>query len=882
MNKDLLLALIGEERSIEERLRALEDLRDFLGDREIALALASLYPNEKSIRVRRALLDAAVGCPETTPALVEFFYTVIAREPEAELRLAALRRVAQFGGSEELLVECLRNDLNEAIQAECLKGLARAGRPGEKTMTALHEFAPHAPAALKPILLDLFEGDGVGLSELLDPADPPELKLVVLEKISRLPAPPARPLTEFVRREPSRDLRLRALGILMQRTDADPEPALEEPELVKDRIGSIPGLSDRLASAFKTARSTRLKLALLEGLDRLDVCLQALADPSPAVRRVGVEGALRRVHRDAGAVARALIEAIPREPLGSLREAMIRGLYALPEAEGFLIAWFERETDPRAERALAAALLRVAVTEENRAALLRIYLRILQEPLFDPAARDEILEKLSAYAHRNEPELKRALVGLLERAPDLDLAERVDRLLRIVEPDPSRLIEPRLRAFYRFAGRYPIDPLVEWLREFRSLAAQSPDVKRQIPWLAAVTGADWILDAADSPASSEAGARILEWIRRGSIRGARETLREAYGTRALKKKDLIELLRNQLNHRLAPHNSHPLLDDVLKIMADVKLAPPEAVDLCFDHLRDFPGGTAEHSLRTYLDRTGPHEDRLEAEFTAEGYRRFCRTDADARDPTRRPSSWGDSDHWRAWHTQWTLGDMARESLKEWRALAHRGIQEPIDPRTPCQQSFHYYLLHQLWRSPERSVGERTAIGRLMRAVRTIQGYELLFDRALFLFCDRWSETTGATTPEFAQLAAEAFVEQLRRHRENAAGLPQLLPGMDVDHLRRVWPWDESEWARLWEGYRACLTGARPGAGPGRGPILYNPIQNPQSEMIDFLIETEPGSSVPIWRDLLSAARAHCPRMLDHRLERASPERRAALSAWLGR
>ncbi len=130
----------------------------------------------------------------------------------------------------------------------------------------------------------------------------------------------------------------------------------------------------------------------------------------------------------------------------------------------------------------------------------------------------------------------------------------------------------------------------------------------------------------------------------------------------------------------------------------------------------------------------------------------------------------------------------------------------------------------------------------------------------------------------AELAAEAFVEQVRRYRANPVRQPQPLKGMNVDHLRRIWSWSDSDWQKLWDTYREYLSGDRSGSGSDRAPLFYFPIENAASSIVEFLIGTPQRSHAAVWRDLLKTAQSKNARLVEYRLERASPERRAELQA----
>lgn len=115
------------------------------------------------------------------------------------------------------------------------------------------------------------------------------------------------------------------------------------------------------------------------------------------------------------------------------------------------------------------------------------------------------------------------------------------------------------------------------------------------------------------------------------------------------------------------------------------------------------------------------------------------------------------------------------------------------------------------------------------------------------------------------MAAEAFVELWRRRQSRP---PKLLHGMSVDRLRSLWPWGESEWQALWDAY---AKGDR--AASERAPEFYFPCHEPQTELIDFLLSTRPGSHEALWKKLLRAVNG---RTLEYRMERLPAERRAEL------
>jgi hypothetical protein len=799
--QDVLFLVLAPERSPEERLASLLDLRDYLSDEEVVLALAAAARTETSTEVRSAMLGVLVDVDLTRltrrEELLDALMAFSALEPEPELRLAATRRLAGLAASSpaipDLLAENLLYDLSPDIQRACIAGIAACPTRGRSVVERVIAAANAVQRSVRHDLLGLYEqleraDMEAGLLALLDPLEAEALRRAILDGLGRLPSlSPAigPPLLAYLAAESDPDLRALAVRVLSDGVRTTPELLGSVLDAVRrtpedapllyafwGHLFSFPDAVSQLRQLFEKSGSTRVKLYLLRLLadsQAIPLFTAALGDPSPWVRAQAAELCSRhgRGHPEVG---RALAERIPEEGITSLRVRMIEVVDTLGTldhtAEETLLHWIPRETFPGARTALAGALTRVAITDANRTDLLGAYLAVLTDPLAGDEVTKRVGERLAAFEYRNEPELAECLMALMDRSTDLREVERLHTRLRTLQPDPATLLPVIRRLFYRFAGVYPQAPLDAWLRELVDAAAANPELQAEVPYLVRLTGASWLLEKA-APAAQKAVIlpAILEAIRKGQPGEAERLLAEAYEHRTLRKSDAVALFREVLSY----HDAYPLLGSILRILREVGVVTEEIVDRCLGWLGRFPAAPAARDVVEYLRAMGPLEpswaERLDAAFCAERYNQFAVAylSADRRYPPT--PVW--SEPWRppSELREWPLAELFFAQAPA-EAIAAR-LEGPVVAGGLPHHSFHLLVLARLNQrlndGGTLAAPELGAIGRLLAATAPPTGLELLHDRALWVFDRAWPRYLEGRAgkepePELTVLAAEVAAE----------------------------------------------------------------------------------------------------------------------------
>ncbi|HMK45342.1 MAG TPA: hypothetical protein VK436_01820 [Methanocella sp.] len=896
--QEIYTALLSPERTAAERLASLHTLQDFLVDEDVALRLGSMAREEKTLEVRAAMLQTFLGIDITRftrkDAYIDHVFFFVIYEPEGVLRLPAVQRLAGLAAADDhiqnLLAETLLYDLSEEIQHACLSALSRCPRKNATTVEALVDYARTAPRALRGELPSLFgqmerPDCELGLLALLNPLEPVDVRASVLDRLMAFPVistQVAGRLVDYLPREPDAGLQERVIKALFNAVQADiglmnvildrVRASQDQRALLyafRDRLFSFPDMVGGLRQLFADATSTSLKielLQLLEPTDSIALFTAALSDPGYWVRYQAIGVCERRLHGHEAEISSAVVARVPQEPLPVLRERLV-GLLGKtgrksPETERFLVRWMVQETSPAIIEQIAAILPDVMMTDLNRRDLLNAYLKVLQEPFYSAKIKEAVTARLTAFSFQDHPDLADCLKALMMRATDLRTVEELHSSLRTLEPDPEKNIDLIRLLFLRFIGEYAQEPLHQWVKDFKAVAPVNESVRREIPYIVRLTGETWILETADvKDQKDNLLPAILEAIRKGAFNEPQRLLKEAYETRTLRKRDLITLYLRLLNY----HDQYPLLDDVIRIMIEVRICSPEILDASFRFITAFPDSTATYGIKSYLEKVGPSEpsylDRVRNAMTPENYRAYGLSNTSPRDENRIPHHWDDSGHWRLPYSGWPVSGIffeldPEESLRQL-------LLAPIDPARPALESLHYLLLNQLWRSRKITAEDLAAIGRLMQSSRTIPGYETLYDRAVFTFSDYWPSFVeelkkNPIPPELAAFASEAFAEQCRRWRELEVGgglskLPMPLFGMDLKRFETAWNPEGTARDQLWEYYSSFLgedprerSRNRSYASPAiiEPSMRFFPVKDPY-KLIQFLVMT-PVPTEPIW------------------------------------
>ena len=878
-SSDALKALLAADRPTPQRLALLETLRGELRGEAAVLALLAAARAEQTLELRRAFFHHAAAADITRiadrNAYVDGIVYFATLEEEADLRRAALTRLGDFLAQgpliEDVLLESLAAELDPAAQAICLHALlaGRGLRPENKAK--LLEFVPRCPPKLRAELIELlvaFDASTVqaGLVVFLDPGETPVLRGRALEELAALPRlEPAtlHALEALVLDEPSAALQARVAAILRDVKQLNPELFqilfalfLKYPdrvgllEALRHRLASFPELLPELSRLFRGLRSARLRsriLALLEKTPAVPLFISALSDLSPQVRLAAIGCCVHHHAAYAAEIERAVLAAARVETLVSVREALA-GVFAgattrrAPEVNRELLAWLERETEPRVERVLARALPAIPLSSENGAAMLRVWRSILLDPATTAAQRDAIVAQLRSAALQDAPELAACLRLLLERSNSIEDVDTLYARLRELEPDAGAHAELILTLFFRFAGEYPRDPLSSWLKDFQALAPTHPAIREQIPTIVRMTGATWISSSADVAAqSSILLPSLLEQIRRGNWIEAGRLLREAWEHRTIRKNDMRVFFKKLLRFP----GEEGLMLSTLVMMAKGGLITPEVFDLSFGYLQEFPrSGSYTSLLADFLQgknqdsaplrsfdaervdleparqQDPAYRERLFAAFNPRALERYWRGVPEELEFIPQPDNWTNWEYQR-WPDKGNAWVVARLyfALKPYDRIAAL-LATPVNPLVSSARSLHYLLLLQLWQNfddklpaPDLDVLLR-GIGTLIRTTAGRPSDALLHDRAVLVFQKYWtrqinSQAGGrAVAPDLGEFASDAYVAlcgisagfDTVPAKKFPAVFPELLQGLDPRRLETLWAFGADDWRRFYALY----------------------------------------------------------------------------------
>jgi hypothetical protein len=809
VRQDVAFAL-APSRSPEEQIALLRALQDYLQDDEAILALAEAARIEGTTSVRAAIVDVLLRCDPTRlfshDEVLQTIMSLSALEPEPELRLAATRSLAFLAPSrpavQDLLAQNLVYDLDHDVQHACLVGLAACPRKERSVVECLLSYARLAPAEVREDLLGVYEQLDLkdfetALMALLDPLAEDGWRRRVLDRLDQLASPSATAsarLAEYFALEPLPELRHQIVRVLSRGAQMSPDvlqavldDVSETPEDATlldafwGRASSWPDAPAQLEALFRGTGSTHVKLCLLELLAEsgaVPLFTAALEDPSPWVRAEAVRLCSRHGRPESETIAQALVVRIPREPYPQLRGEMIdafRGLGSLsPLSEQFVVSWLAREGAPDGRKALAEVLLEVAINDENRAEILRTYVEVLKDPLFDAGLKDRIAHRLRAFEYRDAPGLDDCLIALMERTTDLLEVQELYEHLRTLQVGAGRLIPLLRKLFYRFVGSYPQEPLTTWLSELANAAPAQPDLQAEIPYLVRLTGAWWVLEKAEvAEQKNTMLALVLAAARKGPSFEAGRVLAQAHQSRTLRKSDAVRLFGQLLYF----HDSYPLLDDLVRIFREERIISADLVEWCLSLLRWFPDASFTFSVKEYLRDVGPAEPTwgptIDAAFSPREYQHFQRTYAAGDDSYIDPG-------WTEYQWQvpgeleaWPIADLFLNGATP-ELIATKLSIPPVEDPSGLRHSFHYLVLAHLDRRPALDATLLGAVGRLARSTRSSPG-GLVHDRALYVFNRKWpdfvrSSRDGPLEAELAQLAEELSAEL--RGRQGRGGGPE--------------------------------------------------------------------------------------------------------------
>jgi hypothetical protein len=845
--------LLSAERSTEERLAALVQLRPFLETQEGADKLAAAINTEESTHVKGAMLEQLCNIDisriNNHQQYISTLSLIACLEPERELRYMAVTRLAflapHVSEVQEILIETLVHDIDSYIQIASIQGLQQCVNKTTETIEKLSNYLPFAPAACKGPLLTLVAQlpqphATALLLHFLDPLEPVPLRLEAVRILSDMPSLPAiagATLTRLLPAEVSLRVRSSIIALLANQRQVDPElfngifTALQQmpdqPELlalVADRLVAHPELQQQFIQLFSQTTSAGLRIRLLVQLQYSDVpeiIVSGLQDANPYVREATLPFLTNKFAQFQDQLEPALAKAIQTEPLTALRRALIQVFLQTGRksatTEDIIVALATAETDHPLKVQLAQAACQVTVTAENRQPLLRLFCGILEGKWYPAALKEMATARLQTFAYSDDPDLKKSMGLLLDQAKDIHELNRIYGILKTLETDFSQLAPSLFRVLYRHIGWYPQQPLDQWVQLLGQLAEQHADIRAELPYLVAATGANWLLKGADK--ADQTGAFLSTFknamLKNDGMRGYMEMerlLADAWNNRTIKKNELIELYTMLLR---SPKSSG-LLQQVLNIMQQGKLVPPELVTLSLDYILVSTDKDGLYLVRKYLEQAGfndlEYRQRLINIFTQQHYAQYMQHNLPEINSKRRITNLNDWEYsgWLCPYNQWPVANLI--FAIEPGELATQVFSQLPAAGTDATATLPYLVLEHLFRNYnsawaksifKETTSFETFLTNIYNGYQQLTAANPLGDRMLYTFWKKWSDyvrlLNGQPVPAaLSDAAAHIYtgvcnVLKKMEPEFNGRQFPQILNGMNKDIVQQHWPWSNELW-----------------------------------------------------------------------------------------
>ncbi|MBW8683868.1 hypothetical protein [Chitinophaga rhizophila] len=845
--------LLSTERTETERLDALNSLQPFLATDEAAEKLSIAARNEATVSIRKRMLELLCAIPITRlsqrEAYIDTFCWFAALEPERPLRLLAIHQLAALAAHvepvQEILAETLVNDLDTRIQLECIYGLGNIVHKTPATIELISGFIPLAPAAVKAGLLQLVKQFPLPAAadmamQFISPLESSGTRLDAISFLATLPAPSTAIISQLsasILTETDVQVRAAIIRLLANLKTVDESlfsgiiAALQrmpdQPELLsilRDRLTAHPELQEQLAQLFTASNAAGLKISLLTLLQHSDIpalLISGLSDNNPYVREAALPYLQQHFARHQSVIEPALITAIREEPLTVLRSELLHVLLHMgrksAETEAALISLALTETDHRLKIQLAEVATQFAVTPENSQALLQLFREIMEGVYFPAHIKAQVTARLTTYSYSNSPDLKQSLGLMLEQAKDINEVAVIYKLLKTLEADINQLAPAMINVLYRHIAYYPQAPLDEWVQLFGKLAAQDAHIRAELPYIVALTKANWLLSETDK--SDQTGAflpafkeTLLKKNGMQTFMEAERMLNDAWQNRTIKKAEVIALYQMLLSLPKADG----ILQRLLSIMQTGKLVTPELVQISLDYLLTPIDKDGAYMVRKYLESTGyldlEYRSRVLALFTQEHFRRYRQHTMPGLHTRKRYNTLNDWEYsgWYNAYNEWPVAELVF-AMEPGQIITELYATPPADNDIP-EATLQYLVLEHLFRKAQntwaRSIyGNVDALQAFLRQlsenIRVLPEQNGLRDRMVYVFWKKWNDyvriLNGSPVPaDLSTAAAEVYiavckVQQRLEPDFTGKKFPDILKGMNKDVVHQQWPWNNELW-----------------------------------------------------------------------------------------
>ena len=711
-----------------------------------------------------------------------------------------------------------------------------------------------------------FEEAQAGLSTFLHPSEDPDIRgqaLTHLSEFPKLDAEVTRQIFEIVSANSNAELQQLAVRVLRDSTQINPDlfkavfsllsrfPGRTDLlEATRHRLASFPELLKILPDLFSSVPSAQTRFRILELLKDVPLValfIKGLTDPKWQVRRMAIDCCKKQFADHPDEIGQALIEAAKAESVVVLREALARAFARRARRntgiDRALIEWIERETEPRVQYALTLTLPAIPANGEHRAAILRAYRKIILEPFCDAELRKIVLDELGNFIYETDPELVEYLKVQLRRSASIEEVQVLYARLRAMQSDPAAHAELILELFYRFIGEYPLDIFSQWLGDFQAMAPHDEKIRCEIPYIVKLTGASWLLASAEIAAQkSTLLPALMELVRSEKTIEAVRLLEEAWKSHTLRKSDVIVFFKSLLPLR----NAESVMNILMVMMARGGLVNSDVFDIGFAYLAENPqNGTYTGMMSDFLqgidqDHTpmrsvdDRHPDLTIARKQDILYQKHV---FEAFTQENLLKYWGDVPE--SFEFAWEAKDQNDWEYQKWANVANDWpvakmffalkpfdriielLAQPISPEISSTRSIQYFLLKKLYPEPDGPYPDWSALflslGTLFRNTRPQAPLRLLNDRCVLVFSTLWDRKFNRQpgviriSPDLARMAAEIYVAVCERSdgffgtsSKFPGVFPELPAGLDLQHLKAVWPFGPEIWEKLSNAYLNAL------------------------------------------------------------------------------
>lgn len=809
ITKELLLILLNKERSEQDRLKSLQELRDYLDQEDIITSLAALAEKEQSIVIRKALLKIIVEAEITNIKNKESFLKILfhfsCMEKEEKLRLIAVKRLSDLAFQNEqielVLAENLLYDASREIQKVCLLGLQKTGCEHTTTLEILSLYTQKINDVTIEPFIGLLTRIPADQSEricidLLHPLNNNDVKVLAIKELAKYPKLQATTIAyifdillednengnlaeSILLLLSTREIQdLSIVDTIIKNLKVNPQSKTKLLPLLKRLIMASPAVVDKVKTLYKDTDSIFLKTTILTSLNEteaLDIAIEALKDSNLQIRYQGLQYCRENIEKDTQHIIQTMLDVIRKEPDAHLRTSLAREIskvnYLDETSEKMLLAYYNEEDSPWVIEELVKTLFLIPLRDDNKQTVLEAYIKTLVEVFFPDDLKDYVIDQLGNFSNTNTPKLAQCLVKLMLQEFDIKRVGKLYRQYSQLEHKDDEPIELVLLLFERFVHFYPHEQLKIWAKELKHKTTNHELVREKAEFLAQITrDHSFLVNKGSLHITSPLIDNIIASIRQGQNRTAGDILQDAYRNRKIKKEEITLLFKRLLQG----FDNTGLIYQILDILKEQQLMTVEIVELALNFIADYPDSSLSNSLQSMLNSMGKilpeYAQYLQHRITSNNYTSYGLKTYQVR--AEYDLQW--NNNWRNICDNWIFGKLWSDLYPEVSFL--KFFNTKSDTKFIDNQSLDYYILRKFSRiriKKEELVGNQTIYGEevLLTIGNKIEQLEpdnlpgSFYDRILYVFSEKWKEFIvigEQPSLELSQCATKIYYTMFKR------------------------------------------------------------------------------------------------------------------------